>query len=95
MFLTMIFTDVTKIFFGRLRPNFLEECNANRTICGGSDALYDEDICLEQDDDVLREARYGILELTMKLRIMLLNNVLTLLELDYMVVQEAVKFMHL
>ena len=56
MFLTMVFTDVTKNFFGRLRPNFLEECNPNRTICGGSDSLFGDDICLNNKESI-RDAR--------------------------------------
>ena len=52
----MIFTDVGKILVGRLRPNFLEVCQPNRTICGNG-GIFDEDICLERDFDKIRDAR--------------------------------------
>lgn len=55
--MTMIFTDVTKILIGRLRPNFLETCRPNITICGNG-GLFDEDVCMEKDLEKIRHARY-------------------------------------
>ena len=54
MLITMIFTDVTKIMVGRLRPTFLEICKPDRSLCGG---MVNDSICNETDEDTLRDAR--------------------------------------
>ena len=55
--LTMVFTDVTKLFTGRLRPRFLEICKHNATVCVGDELYTEEEVCTETDDDKLRDAR--------------------------------------
>ena len=52
--MTMIITDVAKIFAGRLRPSFLETCRPSACMQGG---ILDDSICEEDDKDLLRQAR--------------------------------------
>ena len=52
----MIFVDVTKMFVGRLRPNFLDVCNPDTTKCKAGE-LNGNDICTEKDDMLIRQAR--------------------------------------
>ena len=56
MLVTMVITDVTKLFAGRLRPTFIDTCKPNVTMCR-DDVYVDESVCTEDDDDKLREAR--------------------------------------
>ena len=57
MLITMIFTDVTKIMVGRLRPIFLDICKPNMTVCGAG-GLFGNEVCTEKDDDKIRDARW-------------------------------------
>jgi len=52
----MIFVDVTKLFVGRLRPNFLEVCKPNISRCNTGE-LHGVEICTERDSMVIRQAR--------------------------------------
>ena len=56
MLITMIFTDVTKIMVGRLRPTFLDICKPNMTVCGAG-GLFGNEVCTEKDEDKIRDAR--------------------------------------
>ena len=56
LLLTMIFVDVAKLFTGRLRPTFIATCKPNVTQCR-EDMLVSDDVCTEDDDDKLRNAR--------------------------------------
>lgn len=55
-FTLMIFVDVLKLMTGRLRPNFLEICDPNRSFCNNI-THYGDDLCSEQDVMTLRNAR--------------------------------------
>ncbi len=62
MLMTMIFTDVTKIMVGRLRPTFLETCQPNATVCLANVGrlVSSDEACMESDKDDIRNARYGL-----------------------------------
>ena len=57
MLMTMIFTDVTKIMVGRLRPTFLDICKPNTTLCGSATDMVSGTVCTEKDEDKIRDAR--------------------------------------
>ncbi|CAH1773583.1 unnamed protein product [Owenia fusiformis] len=54
--LTLVFTDVTKIMTGRLRPNFLEVCQPNQTMCRLMSSQTDA-TCTASNRDDIRNAR--------------------------------------
>lgn len=53
----MIFVDVIKLFTGRLRPNFLEVCKLNMTLCVLNGNVGSDELCTVKDDIALRHAR--------------------------------------
>ena len=53
----MVFVDVTRIVIGRLRPDFLETCRVNETMCTQFSSLNDS-ACFINDKMELRRARY-------------------------------------
>ncbi|KAK7099670.1 phospholipid phosphatase-related protein type 5-like [Littorina saxatilis] len=55
-FALMVFVDVTKIMTGRLRPDFLEACQVNETMCPLFPTLGDS-ACLNSDKMDIRHAR--------------------------------------
>lgn len=60
LIVTMIFTDVIKIMVGRLRPNFLEICRPNLTMCLSGDSrnqMFDDEICTSKDPKAVREGK--------------------------------------
>ncbi|XP_076462147.1 LOW QUALITY PROTEIN: phospholipid phosphatase-related protein type 5-like [Babylonia areolata] len=52
----MVFSDVTRNMIGRLRPDFLETCGVNLTLCSESTTL-DDNACLNTDKMQMRHAR--------------------------------------
>lgn len=57
MFTLMIFVDVIKLVTGRLRPNFLEVCGVNRTLCGVNGNWGGDELCTNKDELEIRHAR--------------------------------------
>ncbi|XP_071944049.1 phospholipid phosphatase 1-like [Antedon mediterranea] len=61
LFLTMVTFDVTKNIVGRLRPNFLDVCQANFTLVdcknGSIQAYIEEDVCTGPIEEVLASRR--------------------------------------
>ena len=58
MVTTMLFVDVTKLMVGRLRPDFLDICVVDETMCSSPDRLCDvDDACTQSDANLLRWAR--------------------------------------
>ena len=55
-FAVMVIVDVTRKMTGRLRPDFLETCQVNSTLCSQSSSL-DDSACLLRDKVLLQQAR--------------------------------------
>ncbi|XP_060584287.1 phospholipid phosphatase-related protein type 5-like [Ruditapes philippinarum] len=53
----MIFVDVIKMITGRLRPNFLEVCQVDLTLCAKNGNIGGDELCTNEDDIELRHAR--------------------------------------
>lgn len=53
----MIFVDVIKMITGRLRPNFLEVCQVNMTLCALNGNIGGDELCRNKDEIELRHAR--------------------------------------
>ncbi|KAL3869610.1 hypothetical protein ACJMK2_042277 [Sinanodonta woodiana] len=56
-FTLMIFVDLIKLVIGRLRPNFLEICEVNKTMCAANSNIGGDEMCLTDDELTLRDAR--------------------------------------
>ena len=53
----MIFVDVIKLLVGRLRPNFLEVCTVNSTLCVINGNVGGDELCTNKEALELRHAR--------------------------------------
>ncbi|KAK3103261.1 hypothetical protein FSP39_017927 [Pinctada imbricata] len=53
----LVFVDVIKLVTGRLRPNFLEVCRVNRTLCKEYSNFGNDRLCDERDEMKLKDAR--------------------------------------
>lgn len=53
----MVFTDVIKLLTGQLRPNFLEVCKVNSTLCLINGNVGGDELCTNKDVIEIRHAR--------------------------------------
>ncbi|WAR24763.1 PLPR5-like protein [Mya arenaria] len=54
---SMVFVDVVKLMTGQLRPNFLEVCRINSTLCVINGNVGGDELCTNKDELALRHAR--------------------------------------
>ena len=59
---SMVFVDVIKLMTGQLRPNFLEVCKINSTLCVVNGNVGGDELCTNKDVIALRHARLLLLK---------------------------------